>query len=72
MGRVGQPGYPSADAEVVIARAVRDVILLRQEMRKHDLEPARLRDDLMAAAIPAFIAMEADRVIAERPKVRDL
>ena len=42
----------------VIARALIDALILRQETRKHDISPG-LRDALVAASIPAFITYEA-------------
>jgi len=55
------------EVEGVIAYALGDVILLRQETKKHDIN-AGLRDALLAAAMPAFIALEADRATAEKRK----
>jgi HD superfamily phosphodiesterase len=43
-----------------IARAVIDALILRQEMRSHDLTHAE-RVALMAAAMSAFITWEAAR-----------
>ena len=62
-GRYEQGAYRPSDTEMLITRAVIDVLLLRQEMSKHDIS-AGLRDDMMAAALPAFIAYEADRAKA--------
>lgn len=61
-----QGGHQPTGTETVIARAVVDVLLLRQEMGRHDIGPASLREALMAAALPAFIAMEAERLTTDR------
>lgn len=42
----------------VIARALVDALILRQETHKHDISD-KLRDALVAAAMPAFITWEA-------------
>ncbi len=56
-----QGGYKRSHVEEVIACAVVDALILRQEMRKHDLTHAE-RTALMAAAMPGLIALEAERL----------
>ena len=70
MGRVSDKNagpLTRGEVEGVIAYALGDALLLRQEMQKHDISP-QLRHDLMAAAMPAFIALEAGQARAEKRK----
>jgi hypothetical protein len=44
----------------IIKKALVDALILRQETKNHDIS-GTLRDQLVAAAMPAFIDWEADR-----------
>ena len=43
-----------------IARAVVDVLIMRQELAKHDIDPV-VAEQMFAAAMPAFVTWEASQ-----------
>lgn len=54
------------EVEGVISYALGDVLFLKRELERRAVMPGELRDAVVAAAVPALIALEAEQVRAQK------
>lgn len=54
------------DIESVINYALGDVLFLKRELERRAVMPGELRDAVVAAAVPALIALEAEQARAQK------
>jgi hypothetical protein len=57
---MAQPQFAPTRTERVIKNSVNSVLILRRELTRHDLSE-RERADILAAAVPALIQLEAEQ-----------